>query len=105
SIGILLSDELRSEIERLLGAREIAALISLARLIDRLDHLVGGKRRRRHEHHGRNRNRAQQIHKPLPSLRIVAHSTLMPIRHTAARSIRPAIDKKGGGPLTQFRYR
>ena len=45
AFGILLPDQLRSEIERLLGLAHVAGLIGLARLIDGFDHFVGGARR------------------------------------------------------------
>ena len=48
AFGVLLPDQLRGEIERLLGIGEIARLIGFARLIDGVEHVVGGKCR-----HGR----------------------------------------------------
>jgi hypothetical protein len=40
-LGVLLADQLRGEVERLLGVGQIAGLVGLARLIHRLGDVVG----------------------------------------------------------------
>ena len=51
-LGVLLPDQLRGEIKRLLGACHIAGLIGFAGRLDGVEDVVGGKRghcRQRHE--------------------------------------------------------
>ncbi len=55
-LGILLPDQLRGHIERLLGGRHVAGLIGFAGLIHGVENVVGGKgrHRRRQKRHRRN---------------------------------------------------